>query len=869
MRLSTVFPRLLLAGALLLVASAARAQDFREPHQPPPQFNAPTSGPCLGHYGGSPFNPPQPNDMTFVVDQDYGLDSGCSYRLDGPLVFNIPVGRVVGDVATLRANGLIGDFATLRMPAFDVDFDAVVPPYAPERDRVYFNGHLVNEVFLNGLNGAWVMNTFQVPIEWVRFPSDPGHGGTAATEYNTVRIEIDVANSEEVWCTSIDWAALSIEVVRPVVMAHGILSAGAVWNDLWTPQLQSLGIQYETPGDHGNLDSIVNNAAKIGDEVAAAKSRFGVDKVVLIGHSKGGLDSRHYTEAHQDIEQVIQLGTPNGGSPLADALQAGTVYFLGLPTAIVINALAGPAGVQLTTPYMSLYNANHGYNPDVAYTALAGDYDPGPCGFFGFGCLIDKAMLGIAGQGDTIVPIWSVHALPYTSNLLLPTFGANEQAKHTSLEKSPLAFNLVQGRVRRKGTAVPSTCPLNPLVASLTPMLATSEGGFRDTLTPLNSSSGPTTTPQNRSASVTGVLTQGQVETHPLYIDAGPNTNVVMFYPSGNLDMALISPGGVRYDAATIAGLTDVAIADLDILGGRAEVISFVDMPLGAWSVEVSAPSVVEPSGSAGYSLSAWFENPAITMTGELPSPAVPVGAPLPLRAHPLDGGTPILGATAFAIVGTPGGTQTTVPLNDAGLPGDDVAGDGVYGGFFIGVTEEGTYPVVFVTESSGPTAFSREAYCLATASLGGSTLQGTFLDSGVDLNGNGFFDNLTVTVNLNVATAGRYRVFGTLRRRRGQRTPGRRRGGPVARRADPGAGVRRTAHLPEPRGRPLHARQRQPVAGERRRDPSAADAHERVPDRRPTPTARSSTAPSPLTGVGSAVGVDRGSATASSTAWT
>jgi hypothetical protein len=100
-----------------------------------------------------------------------------------------------------------------------------------------------------------------------------------------------VANSEEVWCTSIDWAALTIDVVRPVVMAHGILSSGVVWNDVWLAQLQSLGILYGTPGNHGNLDSIVKNAAKIGNEVAAAKSRFGVDKVVLVA-TAGGLDSR-------------------------------------------------------------------------------------------------------------------------------------------------------------------------------------------------------------------------------------------------------------------------------------------------------------------------------------------------------------------------------------------------------------------------------------------------------------------------------------------------------------------------------------------------------------------------------------------------
>lgn len=768
MRLSTALPRALLACALLLLAPAARAQDFREEHQPLPQFNAPASGPCLGHYGGSPFNPPQPNDMTFVVDQDYGLDTGCSYRTDGPLNFNIPVTRVVGDVALLKANGLISEFATLRMPAYDVDFDAFVPPYEPERDRVYFNGHLVNEVFLTGFDSVWKLNTFQVPIEWVNFPSDPGEGGTATPVNNSVRIEIDTANSELVWCTSIDWAALTIEVVRPVLMNHGILSSGVVWNDVWLAQLQSLGILYGTPGNHGNLDSIGNNAGKIANEVAAAKARFGVDKVVMVGHSKGGLDSRHYVEVNKDVEQVIQLGTPNGGSPLADAIQAGTIYFLGLPAAVIINALAGPAGVQLTTPYMALYNANHGYNAEVTYSAVAGDYDPGPCGLFSFGCWLDSAMLGVSGRGDTIVPIWSVHVLPYfTNKMTLPTVGANEQAKHTSIEKSPLAFNMVRNLVRRKGTPLASTCPLNPLIASLTPMLTTLDGGMRVDDTPAAGASGPGATPQDRTATISGVLTQGQTQSHPLYIDAGLNTRVLMFYPSGNLDMALISPTGVRFDAASIAGMTDVATADQEILGGRAEVISFQNMPTGAWTVEISAPSVVEPSGSAGYALSAWFENPAITLAGELPTPAVPVGAPLPLVARPLDGAVPIVGATAYALVATPSGVRTTVPLNDAGLPGDDVAGDGVYGGFFTGVTEEGNYPVVFVAQSAGapgPPAFSREAYCLATASLGGSTLQGTFLDSGVDLNGNGFFDNLTVTANLNVTNAGRYRVFGTLR---------------------------------------------------------------------------------------------------------
>src|SRR5262249_22822843 len=160
----------------------------------------------------------------------------------GPLVFTIKVGRVVGDVQKLKQNGLISDMAELDMPAFDVDFDADVPPFNPERDRVTFNGNVVPTEFLTGANDVWKLNSFKVPIEWVQFPDDPGDGGTVTPKDNTVQIDIDTANSDEVWCTSIDWAALSIKVVRPVVMAHGILSDHSVWGPIWVNNLNQKGV---------------------------------------------------------------------------------------------------------------------------------------------------------------------------------------------------------------------------------------------------------------------------------------------------------------------------------------------------------------------------------------------------------------------------------------------------------------------------------------------------------------------------------------------------------------------------------------------------------------------------------------------------
>src|SRR5688500_18805530 len=46
----------------------------------------------------SPFNPPEESDIRFVVDASPGLDTGCTFRGGGPLVFDIEITRYVGPV---------------------------------------------------------------------------------------------------------------------------------------------------------------------------------------------------------------------------------------------------------------------------------------------------------------------------------------------------------------------------------------------------------------------------------------------------------------------------------------------------------------------------------------------------------------------------------------------------------------------------------------------------------------------------------------------------------------------------------------------------------------------------------------------------
>lgn len=685
----------------------------------------------------SPFTPPEANDSTFVTDCANGiLDTGCTFRDGSPLVFTIKIGRVIGDKAKLKAAGLIPDTITLQMPAFDVDFFGGGGIFNPERDRVSINGHVVPGEFLQGDNNVWRLNEFSIPIEWVNFPEDPGLGKKVTAVDNTIRIDIDTANTELVWCTSIDWAAIHIDVPRPVVFVHGILSQGSAWDKpefSWVKQLNSLGIPNRNDLDIGALDSIQNNAAKIAAEVERAKQQWGIDKVNLVCHSKGGLDSRHFVENNDSVEQVIQLGTPNAGSPLADLVQGVLVRVIGLPATALIDILATPAGYQLTQPYMALYNAIHGPNPNVKYSALAGNYDPDCQGLNRINPFchpLERILLSITGAGDTIVPITSVHALPYAQNRFFNSSGDNLDATHTHLNDSAGVFDRVNDRVEAPGT---------------------------------NAATAPDPVPSAaRTATTVGTIQQGQVLVQTIPIDQATPAYFSLMYASGNLDLALISPSGVRYNATSISTNPDVGHDEQEVLGGVVEVFNFAAPEVGVWTAEISAPSVVDRSRSAGFALTGWLEDPAITLHGAVEQPNLHAGDPLRLLATLRSGAFPLTGATVSARVALPENTAIDLALHDDGTAGDAVSGDGIYTAELAATPQAGNYRIVFQASSGSP-AFSREDFTVATVSASRSTIAGPFTDTGIDTDGDGLFNQLHIQVPLDITAPSNYRLVGVL----------------------------------------------------------------------------------------------------------
>ena len=288
------------------------------------------------HFGQAPVDPLDPDDNLFVVDRGGDLDTGCVYKsVNRPsLFFQIPVDRYVGetnfdgtlmDLPRLLEMKIIAPKARLILPAGDVDDKRKpFPPIFPEIDKVFFNGQEIG--MLTGLDEVWVMNEIEIPIELVRFPAERGDPGQKPVpRMNQIRIDLDTANEKPTWCLGIDWAALHFRAMAPVLFFHGIAARPDTWNGMRF-QLGSQRIPYESDIQLPPNGSVYDNGKLVSQNVTKIAKSFGANKVHIVAHSKGGLDTRRFLALDQlynpfDNVRVLSLhtlSTPHHGSVHAD-----------------------------------------------------------------------------------------------------------------------------------------------------------------------------------------------------------------------------------------------------------------------------------------------------------------------------------------------------------------------------------------------------------------------------------------------------------------------------------------------------------------------------------------------------------------------
>jgi len=176
----------------------------------------------------------------------------------------------------------------------------------------------------------------------------------------------------------------------PVLLVHGYAEDAAVWKK-WEDMLKKDGIQFFTVTFKDSDDkcgSAKQHAIELEKMVQDIKEQSGAQKINIVGHSKGGLDARVFLDNTdtKDVANLIMIGTPNAGSPVAETndVCAPAVYDLRL-------------GANATKAVI---------NPNTKYYTIAGDWMP-----------LTQGNLLIPGNDDGLAPVESVESQQYFQSL--------------------------------------------------------------------------------------------------------------------------------------------------------------------------------------------------------------------------------------------------------------------------------------------------------------------------------------------------------------------------------------------------------------------------------------------------------------------
>ncbi|MGI0052224.1 MAG: esterase/lipase family protein [Nitrososphaeraceae archaeon] len=188
----------------------------------------------------------------------------------------------------------------------------------------------------------------------------------------------------------------------PVLLIHGYMEDASVWNK-WVDLLKKDGISvypitFKQSDD--KCGSSAEHAKELSKIIGQIKDETGQNKVNIVGHSKGGLDARVYLANNtKDVANLVMIGTPNAGSPLAESSE--------ICTPAVYDLRPGAAVTKVKM------------NPNTKYYTIAGDWNPksGNCQLTPAIPMEQSGSSTLPKPNDGIVPLSSVESQDYFINL--------------------------------------------------------------------------------------------------------------------------------------------------------------------------------------------------------------------------------------------------------------------------------------------------------------------------------------------------------------------------------------------------------------------------------------------------------------------
>lgn len=219
---------------------------------------------------------------------------------------------------------------------------------------------------------------------------------------------------------------------HPILFVHGLNSSSNTWwndNNMYDIAYQN---GYETAFvDLYPTKNMWDNGALLAQKIRDIYYYYG-EKVVIVGHSKGGIDTQsalvHYG-AYPYVARVITLSTPHYGSQLADLAYSSWAGWLS-----GILGSKNDATYSLQTGYMSYFRSETDKHPNVSKNAI---YTFGGKKWGGFGSSLywGGLYLSAYGSNDGAVTVNSAR-LPYATELKVGDWN------HSTIKEGSSTFNL-------------------------------------------------------------------------------------------------------------------------------------------------------------------------------------------------------------------------------------------------------------------------------------------------------------------------------------------------------------------------------------------------------------------------------------------
>lgn len=458
---------------------------------------------------------------------------------------------------------------------------------------------------------------------------------------------------------------------KPVVLVHGFTSSAATWS-VWTGPdgfLATWGIAgYAVGDDQFDIEpmntgdftqprrpakSIAENAEIVARYVEAVRQATGAERVDLVAHSMGGLISRYYIGhlmpqvERQDlpivpaVNQLYMIGTPNAGTPCA------------IPPATL--GLYAPATTQLTPSYVRyLFNPRTSDPRGVPFFVLAGD----PVHDF-------AALVCTSVPTDVFVSVGSAAgAIPVQAEMM--------PVRHGEQTGSPAVFATVLQSLSRGPQEYPIPLPTAPAVAP------TDTAGLQVSLVD------------------SGTLSAGRPASVSVTVDQAEAASFILYAPGQDVEMSILSSAGQSITTETAKTAPDVSAATVEGRGTTATQGFKIEKPgAGQWQL-ILTPRAGAKTDGAFYAVAAFLQSD-LRMTLETPSPVVPAGQSVPIRA--ILSGPASLETTAVTaeVRDARGDVVGEAEMLDDGAHNDSQAGDGVFGGSWT-PARAGLYTVAVTT---------------------------------------------------------------------------------------------------------------------------------------------------------------------------